>query len=56
MKLFLEKLNDEVINRVNASHDAAIANMVVEADQLREVLATMSVTEACDEAMRAIVQ
>jgi hypothetical protein len=48
--------NRAAIRRLNASHDAAIGDMVVEADQLREVMATMSAAEACNLAMLEIVK
>jgi len=44
------------ISQLNALHDEAMSDMVVETDQLREAMATMSADEACNLAMREIVK
>jgi hypothetical protein len=48
--------NRAAIRQLNSLHRAAISGMVVEADQLREVMATMSAAEACNLAMLEIVK
>ena len=52
----LRRLNDEAINRANASYDAEISSMIAETDRLRGVMASMSQSEACHHAMTEIVQ
>ena len=52
----LEQLNDAVISRVNASHDAAIDDMVAEANRLRELMQELSQSESCHLAMLEIVK
>jgi outer membrane murein-binding lipoprotein Lpp len=52
----MRESNRAAIVRLNASHDATIGDMVVEADHLREVMATMSAAEACNLAMLEIVK
>jgi hypothetical protein len=52
----LRRLNDAAISSATASHDAAIADMVAEASQLRQLMASMSQSEACHHAMLEIVR
>jgi hypothetical protein len=52
----LEGVNHAAIRRVNASHDAAMGDMVAEASQLRELMASLSQSEACHLAMLEIVK
>jgi hypothetical protein len=48
--------NRAAIRQLNALHNTAMGDMIVEADQLREVMATMSAAEACNLAMLEIVK
>ena len=52
----LKKLNDEAINRANASYNDEITSMIAETDRLRRVMQTMSNAEACHHAMEEIVK
>jgi hypothetical protein len=54
--LQLQQIGREAISRVNATHDEAIADMVAEASQLRQLMAELSQSEACHLAMLEIVK
>ena len=46
----------DAIRRLNASHDEAIADSLAESDRLRLLMEVLPASEACDLAMREIVQ
>ena len=52
----IKESNRAAIRQLNALHNAAMDDMIVETDQLMEVMATMSADEACNLAMREIVR
>ena len=52
----IKESNRAAIRQLNTLHNEAMGDMIVEADQLREVMATMSASEACNLAMVEIVK
>ena len=52
----IKESNRAAIRQLNTLHNAAMGDMVIESNQLREVMATMSADEACNLAMREIVR
>lgn len=52
----LKEINRAAINRLNTAHDEAMSDMITEANELREVMQTLSVSEACHWAMLEIVK
>ena len=52
----IKESNRAAIRQLNTLHNAAMGDMIVEANQLREVMSTMSASEACNLAMVEIVR
>ena len=52
----LREVNRAAISHLNASHEEAMTDMLAEANELREAMASMSQSEACHHAILEIVK